>query len=128
MKNNRITAKVLLTVPADIMNYIATNPRMLEGITTGDAKVLNNNVQWDAFVYALSLADNGKDISVSYEYANRDYISESLAGVTILVMNKNELEKAGLTKKRKNVEKLATRHQLPRRLLPEPASIIARPK
>lgn len=96
------TAKVLLTVPADIMNYIASNPRMLEGITTGDANVLNNNVQWDAFVYALSLADNGKDISVSYEYANRDYISESLAGVTILVMNKNELEKAELTNKLTN--------------------------
>lgn len=96
------TAKVSLAVPADIMNYVASNPDKLTGLTNGGGKVLNNSVQWDNFVYSLSLADNGKDISVSYEYANRDYISESMAGVTVLALNKSELEKAELTNKLNN--------------------------
>ncbi|MHA0937619.1 lysozyme inhibitor LprI family protein [Enterobacter kobei] len=93
------TARVSLAVPADIMNYVASSPDKLTGLTNGGGKVLNNSVQWDNFAYSLSLADNGKDISVSYEYANRDYISESMAGVTVLALNKSELEKAELTNK-----------------------------
>ncbi|HCM9136907.1 TPA: lysozyme inhibitor LprI family protein [Enterobacter cloacae] len=97
-------AKVSLTVPADIMSYIGSHPNQLGGITNGDGKILNNSVQWDKFVYSMSLADNGKDISVSYEYGNRDYVSESLAGVTILIMNKNDLEKDELISKLNNAK------------------------
>ena len=64
--------------------------------------MLNNSVQWEKFVYLLSLADNGKDISASYEYSGRDYISQSLAAMTMLAMNKSELEKADLDNKLNN--------------------------
>ncbi|HFE3555201.1 TPA: hypothetical protein ACF3IQ_000179 [Enterobacter hormaechei] len=69
------SATVTLTVPSEIMGYIASYPDRLRRIINDGGKVLNNNVQWDKFTYSLSMADNGKDISVSYEYSNKDYIS-----------------------------------------------------
>lgn len=93
------SASVVLTMPAEIIGFIASYPEKLGRITRGGGKVLNNNVQWGKFVYSLSLADNGKDISVSYEYENRDFISESMADMAILALNKDEFEKSDLTNK-----------------------------
>lgn len=95
----RCSATVTLTVPSEIMGYIASYPDRLRRIINDGGKVLNNNVQWDKFTYSLSMADNGKDISVSYEYNNKDYISESIAAMATLAMNKDELQKAELNNK-----------------------------
>ncbi|HCM9210243.1 TPA: DUF1311 domain-containing protein [Enterobacter roggenkampii] len=100
--NRSCTAKVTLTMPTEILGFIASYPQKLGGINQGGGKVLNNSVQWEKFVYLLSLADNGKDISASYEYSGRDYISQSLAAMTMLAMNKSELEKADLDNKLNN--------------------------
>ena len=89
-------------MPTEILGFIASYPQKLGGINQGGGKVLNNSVQWEKFVYLLSLADNGKDISASYEYSGRDYISQSLAAMTMLAMNKSELEKADLDNKLNN--------------------------
>lgn len=93
------SATVTLTVPSEIMGYIASYPDRLRRIINDGGKVLNNSVQWDKFTYSLSMADNGKDISVSYEYNNKDYISESIAAMATLAMNKDELQKAELNNK-----------------------------
>ena len=95
----RCSATVTLTVPSEIMGYIASYPDRLRRIINDGGKVLNNNVQWDKFTYSLAMADNGKDISVSYEYNNKDYISESIAAMATLAMNKDELQKAELNNK-----------------------------
>ncbi|HGG8959873.1 TPA: DUF1311 domain-containing protein, partial [Enterobacter hormaechei subsp. xiangfangensis] len=58
------SATVTLTVPSEIMGYIASYPDRLRRIINDGGKVLNNSVQWDKFTYSLSMADNGKDISV----------------------------------------------------------------
>lgn len=93
------TARVTLKMPAEMPGFMASYPDKLERIIRGGGKVLNDSVQWDNFVYSLSLADNGKDISVAYEYGNYDYISESLANMSVLALNKDEYEKADLNNK-----------------------------
>lgn len=93
------SSTVTLTVPPEIMGYIASHPDKLRSLINDGGKVLNNSVQWDKFTYGLSMADNGKDISVSYEYNNKDYISESIAAMATFAMNKDEILKAELTNK-----------------------------
>ncbi|ENO0289366.1 MULTISPECIES: lysozyme inhibitor LprI family protein [Enterobacter] len=97
--NRSCSAKVTLAIPTEILGFIAAYPQKLERINQGGGKVLNNSVQWDNFVYILSLADNEKDISASYEYSDRDYVSQSLVDMTMLAMNKSEFEKADLNNK-----------------------------
>ncbi|WP_297122838.1 lysozyme inhibitor LprI family protein [uncultured Enterobacter sp.] len=93
------SAKVSLTLPPELQSVMTNFPDKLASISPGKGKVLNDRVQWENYRYSLSLADNGKDISVSYEYTSTDYVAESLFNITLFALNKDDLEKANLQRK-----------------------------
>ncbi|MEZ6877282.1 lysozyme inhibitor LprI family protein [Enterobacter sp. KBR-315C3_2022] len=93
------SATISLTLPAELQSVMTSFPDKLPSISLGRGKVINNRVQWEQFSYSLSLADNKKDIAVTYDYPGDNFVSESLFNISRFALNKDEMQKTDLQKK-----------------------------
>lgn len=97
--SRQCTAKISLTLPLELLSVMTTFPDKVGSISRGKGKVLNDRVQWENYNYSIALADNNKDIAVSYEYTDSDYIAEALFNISLFALNKDDLENADLKNK-----------------------------
>lgn len=97
--SRQCTAKISLTLPPELLSVMTTFPDKVGSISRGKGKVLNDRVQWENYNYSIALADNNKDIAVSYEYTDSDYIAEALFNISLFALNKDDLENADLKNK-----------------------------